>query len=66
MPILPNAHQQILPCNSRPQSNREVAEMIAEFRTPPGLKPLPLANDIETVLNDRSAFGVPSETIRPT
>ena len=32
-------------------TNREMAELVAKFRTPPGLNWEPLANDIETLLN---------------
>jgi hypothetical protein len=35
------------------QSDREIAEMIAKFRTPPGFNWRPLADDIETVLRVR-------------
>lgn len=34
-------------------TDREVAEMIAKFRTPPGFSWEPLADDIETVLRYR-------------
>lgn len=37
----------------RPQTDREIAEMIARFRTPPGFSWQPLADDIETVLKIR-------------
>lgn len=40
-----------------PQSDRELAEMIARFRTPPGFSWEPLANDIETVLKGRREPG---------
>lgn len=36
------------------QSNRNTAEMIAKFRTPPGVSWDDLANDIETALDTRS------------
>lgn len=35
------------------QTDREIAEMIAKFRTPPGMSWVDLANDIETVLKGR-------------
>lgn len=35
------------------QTDRELAEMIARFRTPPGMNWKPLADDIETVLKSR-------------
>lgn len=38
---------------AKPQTDREIAEMIAKFRTPPGLNWTPLADDIETVLKGR-------------
>ena len=41
----------------RRQSNREVAELIAKFRMPPGFNWTPLADDIETALNVRSGGG---------
>jgi hypothetical protein len=34
-------------------TNREIAEMIAKFRTPPGLNWEPLADDIETLLDSK-------------
>ena len=34
-------------------TNREIAEMIAKFRTPPGMNWGPLADDIETVLDSK-------------
>jgi hypothetical protein len=37
-----------------PQTDRQIAEMIAKFRTPPGFDWRPLANDIETVLRSRA------------
>ena len=36
-----------------PQSNRDVAELIAKFRTPAGFSWEDLADDIETALNGR-------------
>lgn len=40
-------------CNGRVQTDREIAEMIAKFRTPPNCSWQDLANDIETVLKGR-------------
>ena len=34
-------------------NNREIAEMVAKFRTPPGFNWRPLAEDIETLLNSK-------------
>ncbi len=34
-------------------TNREIAELIAKFRTPPGMSWEPLADDIETVLDTK-------------
>lgn len=36
-----------------PQTDRELAEMVAKFRTPPGFDWSPLADDIETILKAR-------------
>ncbi|MCL5460437.1 hypothetical protein M3M33_17495, partial [Loigolactobacillus coryniformis] len=37
----------------RPQTNREQAELVAKFRTPPGFSWHDLANDIEFLLNSK-------------
>ena len=34
-------------------TNREIAELVAKFRTPPGLNWEPLADDIETLLDSK-------------
>ena len=39
------------------QSDRELAEMIAKFRTPPGFNWETLANDIDTILKGRPSSG---------
>jgi hypothetical protein len=44
-------------------TNRETAEMIAKFRTPPGFSWQDLANDIETALDMRS--NKPTAEIEP-
>lgn len=36
------------------QTDEEVAEMIAKFRTPPGMNWKPLAEDIQTLLKARA------------
>lgn len=38
---------------AKPMTDREIAELIAKFRTPPGINWEPLADDIETVLKSR-------------
>lgn len=43
----------------KPQSDRQMAEMIAKFRTPPGFSWQDLANDIETALAARREWGWP-------
>ncbi len=37
-------------------TNREAAEMVAKFRTPPGFNWKPLADDIETLLNSKDRW----------
>lgn len=46
---------------TRPQTDREIAEMIARFRTPPGFSWQPLADDIETVLKTRPRAPIPGD-----
>jgi hypothetical protein len=44
--------------DTRMQTDRELAEMIARFRTPPGFNWQPLADDIEMALKSRrEGFG---------
>ncbi len=38
------------------QTNREIAELIAQFRMLPGMNWEPLADDIETVLNMKDQY----------
>jgi hypothetical protein len=47
------------------QTDREIAEMIAKFRTPPGFSWRDLANDIETVLKTRPRSAAPADPIAP-
>lgn len=37
-------------------TNREAAEMVAKFRTPPGMNWKPLADDIETMLDAKDRW----------